>query len=58
MSDPNQRSQVTVRLDADLLRKISAAAAEDRRPVSQYVRNLITDALEDRSEPRAAAGGR
>ena len=48
----SERSQVTVRLDPELLAKISQAAASDRRPVSQYVRNLILDAVEgDRERP-------
>jgi hypothetical protein len=42
----SERSQVTVRLDPELLAKISQAAASDRRPVSQYVRNLILDAVD------------
>jgi hypothetical protein len=42
----SERNQVTVRLDKDLLQKISEAAASDRRPVSQYVRNLILDAVD------------
>ena len=41
----SERSQVTVRLDPELLAKIAQAAASDRRPVSQYVRNLILDAV-------------
>jgi hypothetical protein len=43
---PSERSQVTVRLDRELLAKISQAAASDRRPVAQYVRNLILDAVD------------
>ena len=42
----SERSQVTVRLDPELLAKIAQAAASDRRPVSQYVRNLILDAVD------------
>ena len=41
----SERAQVTVRLDPELLAKIAQAAASDRRPVSQYVRNLILDAV-------------
>jgi predicted HicB family RNase H-like nuclease len=55
----SHRSQVTVRLDPDLLARISAAAASDRRPVSQYVRNLILDAVDgDRDRQVEHAGGR
>ena len=42
----SERSQVTVRLDPELLAKIAQAAASDRRPVSQYVTNLILDAVD------------
>jgi hypothetical protein len=56
MSAASQRNQVTVRPDPELLAKISQAAAEDRRPVSQYVRNLIADALDaDRARQQQEA---
>ena len=42
----SERAQVTVRLDPELLARIAQAAASDRRPVSQYVRNLILDAVD------------
>ena len=52
----SERSQVTVRLDPELLAKIAQAAASDRRPVSQYVRNLILDAVEGDREREPDAG--
>jgi hypothetical protein len=59
MSTATSRSQVTIRLDPDLLARISAAAAEDRRPLSAYVRNLILDAVGgDRDREVEHAGGR
>ena len=47
---PSERSQVTIRLDPELFARISQAAASDRRPVSQYVRNLILDAVDGNRE--------
>ena len=55
---PSERSQVTIRLDPELFARISQAAASDRRPVSQYVRNLILDAVDVDRERRDRAVNR
>lgn len=48
---------VTVRLDARTWKTIEAQAAEDRRPVSQFLRLVIADAVAAKSgeQPKAAA---
>ncbi len=45
---------VTVRLDARTWQAIEAQAAEDRRPISQFLRLVIADALAGRSKQAAA----
>jgi predicted HicB family RNase H-like nuclease len=50
---------LAVRIEPALRAALEAAAAEDRRPVSQYVRNLILDAVDgDRERPGARVVGR
>jgi predicted HicB family RNase H-like nuclease len=41
----SKSEQLAVRIEPALRAALEAAAAEDRRPVSQYVRNLILDAV-------------
>jgi hypothetical protein len=48
MSSPKS-VPVTVHLQPALAEKIEARAAEDRRPVSQYLRLVIEDALAAKS---------
>jgi Ribbon-helix-helix protein, copG family len=48
MSSPKS-VPVTVHLQPALAEKIEARAAEDRRPVSQYLRLVIEDALAGKS---------
>ena len=48
MSKPN----LSFRPRADLAEAIKAAASEDRRPVSQFLSNLIEDALAAKREGR------
>ena len=43
-------SKIALRLEPELRDRLEAAAAEDRRPVSQYVRNLILDAVDGERE--------
>jgi hypothetical protein len=45
--------KLELRLPAELRRKIDAAAAADRRPPSQLVRNVLEDFFEERARPRA-----
>ena len=42
--------QLAVRIEPALRAALEAAAASDRRPVSQYVRNLILDAVDGERE--------
>jgi hypothetical protein len=42
----SKTEQLGVRIEPALRAALEAAAAEDRRPVSQYVRNLILDAVD------------
>ena len=37
---------VSVRLDVEMMDRLEREALADRRPVSQYVRNLILDAVD------------
>jgi predicted HicB family RNase H-like nuclease len=50
LAKPKSR-HLTVRLEDELHEAIAAAAQEDRRPVSNWIRN----ALQDRIEQRPAA---
>jgi hypothetical protein len=45
---------LTVHLEPDLAEKIEARATEDRRPVSQFLRLVIADALAGKSKRVAA----
>jgi hypothetical protein len=36
---------ISARVDAELEERVRAAAAKERRPVSQFVRNLLNDAV-------------
>ena len=48
----SKSEQLAVRIEPALRAALEAAAASDRRPVSQYVRNLILDAVDgDRERP-------
>ena len=47
----SKSEQLAVRIEPALRAALEAAAASDRRPVSQYVRNLILDAVD--TLPRA-----
>jgi hypothetical protein len=42
----SKSEQLAVRIEPALRAALEAAAASDRRPVSQYVRNLILDAVD------------
>jgi hypothetical protein len=44
------RADLAVRIEPALRAALEAAAASDRRPVSQYVRNLILDAVDGERE--------
>jgi hypothetical protein len=45
-------ASLTVRIDSALRARLEREAAEDRRPLSQHVRNLLDDALRDRDRDR------
>jgi predicted HicB family RNase H-like nuclease len=48
----SKSEQLAVRIEPALRAALEAAARSDRRPVSQYVRNLILDAVDgDRERP-------
>jgi hypothetical protein len=49
-----QLASVTVRIDRATRDRLAREAAQDRRPLSQHVRNILDDALRDR-EPTAEA---
>ncbi len=51
---PVLREQIVVRVDRKLRRAVEAAADQDRRTVSDYVRNLLADRVPVQSEARAA----
>jgi predicted transcriptional regulator len=55
MSKPKKRA-ATVHFDPDLWDRVERLAQEERRPVSQLLRNLISDAVADRSDRRMSAG--
>ena len=42
----SKSEQLAVRIEPALRAALEAAAKSDRRPVSQYVRNLILDAVD------------
>jgi len=44
---------ITTRVDHDLAERIKSAAERDRRPVSQFVRNVLADAT--KQSPAASA---
>ena len=46
----SKSEQLAVRIEPALRAALEAAAASDRRPVSQYVRNLILDAVDGARE--------
>lgn len=46
----SKSEQLAVRIEPALRAALEAAAASDRRPVSQYVRNLILDAVDGERE--------
>jgi hypothetical protein len=45
MTKHSKTEQLAVRVEPALRAALEAAAASDRRPVSQYIRNLILDAM-------------
>jgi hypothetical protein len=48
----SKSEQLAVRIEPALRAALEAAARSERRPVSQYVRNLILDAVDgDRERP-------
>ena len=50
------RPLINFRTKPEIAEKIRVLAAEDRRPVAQYLANLVEDAIAQRSaEPRNAA---
>jgi predicted transcriptional regulator len=55
MSKPKKRA-ATVHFDPDLWDRVERLAQEERRPVSQLLRNLISDAVAGRSSRDAFTG--
>jgi hypothetical protein len=49
-----QLASVTVRIDRATRDRLAREAAQDRRPLSQHVRNILDDALRDRREQEGA----
>jgi predicted transcriptional regulator len=55
MSKPKKRA-ATVHFDPDLWDRVERLAQEERRPVSQLLRNLISDAVAGRSSRGTPTG--
>jgi hypothetical protein len=51
------RASVTIRIDPAVRERLAREAAQDRRPLSQHVRNLLDDALRDRDGDQVASTG-
>lgn len=49
-----QLASVTVRIDRSTRDRLAREAAQDRRPLSQHVRNILDDALRDREQTAEA----
>ena len=47
--------QLSVPIDAELKRRLEAAAAREDRPVASYVRRIVIKALDGKREGAAAA---
>jgi predicted HicB family RNase H-like nuclease len=54
----SKSEQLAVRIEPALRAALEAAAASDRRPVSQYVRNLILDAVDGDRERQVERASR
>ena len=50
-----QLASVTVRIDPALRDRLAREAAEDRRPLSAHVRNILDDAIAKRGARQAEA---
>jgi predicted transcriptional regulator len=52
----SKKRAATVHFDPDLWDRVERLAQEERRPVSQLLRNLISDAVAGRPDRRVSAG--
>jgi uncharacterized protein (DUF1778 family) len=50
-----KREHITLRLERELRERIEMAAAADRRPVSNLVRNILSDWIDGRQSAERAA---
>jgi hypothetical protein len=55
MEQPMSKPLLNFRPKPEVAEMIKAMAAEDRRPVSQFLANLVEDAIAKRTEQRSAA---
>jgi predicted transcriptional regulator len=57
MSEKRHRCNVTARIDPEVLEVVQAVAQQDRRPVSNLLRNIIADwalARRERAQEQSA----
>jgi predicted HicB family RNase H-like nuclease len=47
--------QATLRLEPELQKKLQDEATRDRRSLAQFIRNLLSDAVNDRHQPKQRA---
>jgi hypothetical protein len=62
MAKPRKRDRAiaaTVHLDVGTWRRVSQMAEEERRPISQLLRNIVTDAIgaQGSAKPEGSAAG-
>jgi hypothetical protein len=55
MSHTPKSEQLSVRLDPVVRERLAAAAEQDRRPVSNLVRNVLADWLQQQNGGKAAS---
>jgi hypothetical protein len=55
MRETDRGPQLSVPIDAELKRRLEAAAAREDRPVASYVRRIVMKALDGEREGAAAA---
>jgi hypothetical protein len=61
IGEADMAKTISVRVDTELEERVTAAAAKERRPVSQYLRNVLNDAIakpapgDEASKPEVAA---
>jgi hypothetical protein len=55
MSEKQQRENVTARIDPEVLQVVQRVAEQERRPVSNLIRNIVADWASARREQQEAA---